>query len=160
MKSAWVVILAVAAMWAPAQPASHDESLDVAVVRLTSAIVANDAAAVRNLLAPEWKIIDAEGGIMSRDGFTAAIEKGELVHQSMRLDEADSRGLGDAAIWTGRAFGSGIYRGQAFSFNERSTSVWKKENGRWICLFTQLTSITAKNSGATLPNDQKDSGQK
>ncbi len=57
----------------------------------------------------------------------------------MEFDNWRVRVYGDAALGTCEARSKGEYNGAAFSTHERSTSVYVKQDGRWQCVFTQLT---------------------
>ena len=143
-----VIALAVAAAglsgMATARPAAAVEpsgDLDEAVNGLTQAMLANDVAAVGSWLADDWIVIDGSGGIVDRARFLAVIGSGELVHDSMTFDAPEIRRIGDTRVWTARARVSGRYRSVPFQSDERSTSLWTWQNGRWLCRFTQLTTI-------------------
>ena len=83
-----------------------------------------------------------DGRPISRERFLAVIRSGELRHNAMHSSEAQTRIMGDAAVQTVRAQGSGVYAGQAYTFDERATDFWIWNNGRWMCVLTQLTRIS------------------
>ena len=118
-----------------------EQSLSRAIADLNAAFVANDAAGLERSLAPEWVVIDGSGRVADRAAFLRAIRSGDLVHREMRFDEQQLRRFGNTALWTARARGGGSYRGTPFTTDERSTDVFVRRAGRWVCVFTQLTAI-------------------
>jgi ketosteroid isomerase-like protein len=110
----------------------------------SQAIVKNDAGAVGRLLADDWIIIDPDGGIIDRARFLGVMESGALTHEMMESDDARVRIYGNTAIVTALTTTKGKFSGQAFTTKERATDVFVKQNGRWLCAFSQLTRFTKK----------------
>lgn len=108
------------------------------------AIVRNDAEAIGRLLADDWIIIDADGGIIDRPRFLSVIESGALSHEGMNSDDFRVRIYGKTAIATALTTSKGKYMGQEFTARERATDVFVKVNGRWQCVLSQLTRFTKK----------------
>ena len=141
MKPLALLTLLLAMVLSPAAAAGNDGGLDDAVASLTQAMIDDDASEVARWLSDDWVIIDGDGGVIGRARFLAVIASGALVHDAMAFDEVQVRRVGGARLWIARARGHGLYRGQRFTFDERSTSVWARRNGRWTCRLTQLTPI-------------------
>jgi ketosteroid isomerase-like protein len=110
----------------------------------SQAIVKNDAVAVGRLLADDWIIIDPDGGIIDRARFLGVMESGALTHEMMESDDARVRIYGNTAIVTALTTTKGKFSGQAFATKERATDVFVKQNGRWLCVHSQLTRFTKK----------------
>jgi ketosteroid isomerase-like protein len=110
----------------------------------TQAIVKNDAQAIGRFLADDWVIIDADGGIVDKARFLGVIKSGDLSHQMMESDEVHVRIYGEAALVTGLTATKGKFIGQEFSTRERATDVFVKRDGRWQCVFSQLTRFSKK----------------
>jgi ketosteroid isomerase-like protein len=110
----------------------------------TQAFMKNNAAAIERFIADDWVIVDADGGVIDKAKFLAAIKSGALTHDTIKLDEPNVRIYGDTAIVTGRATSSGKYMATPFTTHERSTDVFVKRDGRWRCFFTQLTRLSEK----------------
>ena len=115
--------------------------LDHASAELAAALRRNDVPALERVLSPDWLIIDSDGRPISRERFLAVLRSGELSHSAMRSSEEQVRMIGDTAIQMVRAEGQGTYRGQPFTFTERSTDVWTWVDDHWVCALTQLTRI-------------------
>jgi len=107
------------------------------------AIVQNNADAIGHFISDDWIIVDADGGIIDKDKFLAVIKSGALTHEIMKLEEPRVRIYGNAAVVTGRAIGSGKYMETNFTTLERSTDVFIKTGGQWLCVLTQLTRLSA-----------------
>ncbi len=110
----------------------------------SQAIVKNDAGAVGRFLADDWIIIDPDGGIIDRASFLGTIESGVLTHEMMESDDTRVRIYGNTAIVTALTTTKGKFSGQVFTTQERVTDVFVKQNGRWLCTFSQLTRFSKK----------------
>ena len=108
------------------------------------AIVKNDAEAIRQFLADDWVIIDADGGIIEKARFLGVVESGALTHEMMESDDVEVRIYGDSAVVSGLTRTKGKFMGQDFSTQERATDVFVMQNGRWQCVVSQLTRFIKK----------------
>ena len=108
------------------------------------AIVKNDAEAIGQFLADDWVIIDADGGIIDKARFLGVVESGALTHEMMESDDVEVRIYGDSAVVSGLTRTKGKFMGQDFSTHERATDVFVMQNGRWQCVFSQLTRFIKK----------------
>ena len=109
----------------------------------TQAVAANDAVAIERFVADDWVIVDADGSVIDKSRFISVVESGALIHESMESVEVEVRVHGDTAVVTGITTSKGQYMGQAFATRERATDVLARLNGRWLCVFSQLTRVTA-----------------
>ena len=109
----------------------------------TQAVAANDAAAIGRFVADDWVIVDADGSVIDRSRFISAIESGALTHESMESTDVEVRVHGDTAVVTGLTTSKGQFMGQGFVTRERATDVLARHNGRWLCVFSQLTRVTS-----------------
>ena len=108
----------------------------------SQAIVQNDAEAVGRLLTDDWIIIDPDGGIIDKARFLDVIKSGALTHEMMKSDDTRVRIYGDTAIVTALTTTKGKFHGQAFATKERASDVFVKQNGRWRCALSHLTSFS------------------
>ena len=72
------------------------------------------------------------------------IESGELSHDTMTKDVGRMRVYGDVAVVTARGRNTGHFRGQRISADEWVTDVYRKVDGRWLCVLTHLTPVAAR----------------
>jgi len=108
------------------------------------AIVKNDAEAIGQFVADDWVIIDADGGRIDKSRFLGAVKSGVLIHEMMESDDVGVRIYGDTAVVSGLTRTKGKFMGRDFSTQERATDVFVMQNGRWQCVFSQLTRFTKK----------------
>jgi ketosteroid isomerase-like protein len=108
------------------------------------AIVKNDAEAIGQFLADDWVIIDPDGGVIDKSRFLGVIKSGTLTHEMMESDDVWVRIYGDTALVSGLTRTKGKFMGQEFSTQERATDVFVMQNGRWECVFSQLTRFIKK----------------
>ena len=109
--------------------------------RFTRAVAANDSAAIGEFVADDWVIVDADGNVIDRARFISVIESGALTHESMESTGVEVRVHGDTAVVTGITTSKGQFMGQGFTAQERATDVLARLNGRWLCVFSQLTRV-------------------
>ena len=109
----------------------------------TRAVAANDVAAIGRFVADDWVIVDADGGVIDRSRFLNVIESGALSHESMESTDFEVRLHGDTAVVTGITTSKGQFMGQAFTTRERATDVLARLDGRWLCVFSQLTRVAS-----------------
>ena len=109
----------------------------------TQAVAANDVAAIRRFVADDWVIVDADGKVIDRSRFLNVIESGALSHESMESTNVEVRLHGDTAVVTGVTTSKGQFMGQGFTTQERATDVLARLNGRWLCVFSQLTRVAS-----------------
>ena len=135
----WAFVFAGGAYAGP----KEDEMLKVEEA-WSRAIATNDVRGMDAHTADDWVIVDTNGSVSKKAGFMAAVINGDLVHDGLTLDPDTVRVYGDTAIVSGIARSSGTYKGQRFSTHERSTDLFVRQDGRWRCVFTQLTAIGAR----------------
>src|SRR5947209_19545178 len=74
-----------------------EEELLKLEAEFAEAIVKNDPGAVERLVADEWIIINADGGIIDKERFLGVIKSGTLTHAIMESDSLRVRIYGDSA---------------------------------------------------------------
>lgn len=109
----------------------------------TQAVAGNDVAAIGRFVADDWVIVDADGGVIDRSRFLDVIESGALSHDSMESTDVEVRLHGDTAVVTGITTSEGQFMGQVFTTRERATDVLVRVDGRWLCVFSQLTRVAS-----------------
>mgnify|MGYP003440366991 CR=1 FL=1 len=109
----------------------------------SQAVAGNDVAAIGRFVADDWVIVDADGRVIDRSRFLNVIESGALSHESMESTDVEVRLHGDTAVITGITTSTGQFMGQAFSTRERATDVLARVDGRWLCVFSQLTRVAS-----------------
>jgi ketosteroid isomerase-like protein len=131
---------AVAAGGAAAERPSAANAL-AAERKLAAAILANDVDAIGSVLADEWIVVSAKGGIADRAGFLGVIKSGDFSRSSLELGDARVRRYGNVAVVTVKLATSGIFNGKNFNIHERETDVFKWRDGRWRAVLSHETEI-------------------
>jgi len=108
------------------------------------AMVSNDVQRISACVADDWVLITPEAGVLPRSRLLHVIETGELSHDTMTKEVGRVRVYGDIAVVTARGRNTGQYRGQRISADEWVTDVYRKVEGRWLCVLTHLTPVAAR----------------
>ena len=108
------------------------------------AVVSNDAEAIGKFLADDWLIIDPDGGIIDRARFLGVIKSGMLIHVLMESEDVKVQQYADCAVVTALTKTKAKFAGNEFTTQERATDVFVKRDGRWQCVFSQLTTFKKK----------------
>ena len=109
----------------------------------TQAVADNDVAAIGRFVDGDWVIVDADGRVIDRSRFLNVIESGALSHDSIDSTDVEVRVHGDTAVVTGITTSKGQFMGQGFTTRERATDVLARMDGRWLCVFSQLTRVAS-----------------
>ncbi len=126
---------------------------DAALVRasldLADAIVSNNPDRIRELLAPEWRLIDADG-VTTRERLLAVVASGELAHSAMHpVGELDARAYGDVGIVFGRVANTAHVGDDTFEADEWTTDVFARRRDAWICVHSHVTTVAPDADAST-----------
>jgi len=108
------------------------------------AMVSNDIVGISACVADDWVLVTPEAGVVPRSRILSVIENGELSHDTMTKDVSRVRVYGDVAVVTARGQNTGQFRGQRISADEWVTDVYRRIDGRWLCVLTHLTPVAAR----------------
>lgn len=141
-----VIVLLVLGLVTSCHPQKTDVRQELLKVEtdFAKAIMSNDADAIGKFLGDDWEIIDSDGNIIVKVRFLGAIKSGTLTHELMESEGMNVRSYGTSAIVTALTKTKGRFAGQEFTTQERATDVFIKRNGRWQCVFSQLTKFDKK----------------
>jgi len=119
------------------------------------AMVSNDVLRISACVADDWVLVTPESGVVAGSRVLHAIENGELSHDTMTKDPGRVRVYGDVAVVTARGRNTGHFRGRPISADEWVTDVYRKFDGRWLCVLTHLTPVAVtrapRNKGPSPP---------
>lgn len=121
-----------------------EEELVKVEEEFADAIVKNNPEEIRQFVADDWIIINADGGIIDGERFLEVIKSGTLTHEMMESDDMRVRVYGDSAVVSSLTRSKGKFMGQEFTTHERSTDVFVRRDGQWRCVLTQLTGFTKR----------------
>jgi ketosteroid isomerase-like protein len=116
-----------------------EEELAQVEEKFADAIAKNDSEMIGQFVTDDWIIINADGSIIDRQRFLDVIRSGTLTHEMLKSDEMRVRVYGDTAIVSALTRSNGKFMGHEFSTRERSTDVFVRRDGQWLCVLTQLT---------------------
>ena len=105
------------------------------------AMVSNDVLRISACVADDWVLITPEVGVVSRSRLLHVIESGELSHDTMTKDAGRVRVYGDVAVVTARGQNTGHFRGAANQCRRVGDRLYRKVDGRWLCVLTHLTPV-------------------
>jgi ketosteroid isomerase-like protein len=120
-------------------PAAAAAELQEAEDAFNRAMISNDVGQISACIADDWVLVTPEAGIVPRARILHVIAAGELGHDSMTKAVARVKVYGDIAVLTARGQNTGWFRGQRISADEWITDVYRKVDGRWLCVLTHLT---------------------
>lgn len=106
------------------------------------AIEENDVVTMAEYMSDEWVIFSGDGNITTKQMFIDFVKSGDLVHTEMDFEILRVKVFGDTGIIMQRGTSSGNWKGQAFSNFEIASTVFVKEEGRWLAVQTMIAPAT------------------
>lgn len=111
---------------------------------VNEAVVSNNIAEISKCISADWVLVDAQGGIIPRQRFFDVVEQGLLSHTTMTKEILRVKIYNEIAIVTGRGKNTGFFKGEPIKADEWITDIYRKENDKWVCVFTHLTPAIEK----------------
>jgi ketosteroid isomerase-like protein len=107
------------------------------------AILRNDRGAAGVFMAEEWFEITSEGSVLSK---TEDLDElvGGYHATSLLLSDLQVHRFGDAAVVSGVTDETSSYQGRDTGGRFRWMDVWIRRAGRWVCVSSSVTRITAR----------------
>jgi ketosteroid isomerase-like protein len=134
-------------------PSMPDSTTAALVTELTQvedafniAMISNDVSRIAACITDDWVLVTPEVGVVSRVRILHVIASGELSHDSMTKDVVRVRAYGDIAVVTARGRNTGTFKGRRISADEWVTDIYRRVDGRWLCVLTHLTPVSARPS--------------
>lgn len=110
--------------------------------RLARAWVERDRVFIDGLLAPDWSVTDASGGVLTKQQvLDQAFASPDRRIDAMAIDDVKVRMLGEAAVVTGRTRATGSYQGRSGSATLRFTDVFVFREGRWVIVASHGSNV-------------------
>ena len=103
------------------------------------AMVSNDVDRISACISDDWVLVTPEVGPVSRERMLEAIASGLLSHDMMVKTLVRTKIYGDMAVVTGRGRNTGKFRGEPIAADEWITDIYRRIEGRWLCVLTHLT---------------------
>jgi len=105
------------------------------------AIVAKDRAAIVANMAGDFRQIDGQGHVETRDSFVDDLMSPALVIDPYTVEDFEVRLYGDTALLSGRTRMTGHYDGKPFSSHYRYIDVYVRRGGAWKIVSVQITRL-------------------
>jgi len=140
MKTSFFLLAVLAVLFAgPALRA--DDASDKAEVRAiekacAAALLKGDFAALGEIFAPEWAIVDPAGQVSTREQIFQMLKGGDLKFTSYELGEMDIRLYGNTAVVIGHGHPQGEWHGERFEEDEVFSDTFVRVDGKWRCVLT------------------------
>jgi hypothetical protein len=138
------IFLTLVAHQARAQ--TQDSTADIAKFEtdFSSALARNAVDELEHYLSADWKIVSGDGDIIDKKRFLKVIASGDLKHTKMTSENQTIRRYGNVALVTAHSISAGSYKNMPFETDEIGTDVIAKMHGHWVCVLTQLTTISKR----------------
>jgi ketosteroid isomerase-like protein len=105
------------------------------------AVISNSVDEIKKCITSDWVLVDSQGGILPQERFFYVLEQGMLTHSTMTKEVLRVKLYNNIALVTGRGKNTGTWQGQPLEADEWVTDVYKKEDGKWLCVLTHLTPV-------------------
>ncbi|WP_431853271.1 nuclear transport factor 2 family protein [Allosphingosinicella sp.] len=130
---AFAAALALAACGSSGRPGTPEaeQVLREVNARYDRAIVAADKAALEEILADDYVYVTANAEVRDRAATIAHHTSGRLRVASQGSEDVAIRWLGDHALVVGRFRATVTMGGADFPIDERYSSIWALQDGRW-----------------------------
>ena len=132
------VLLATASAAAALPP-----DLAAAAKAYDQAQVTSDKAALKRLLADDYRLFNSSGQVQDKAAFIADSTAPGFRMEPFHVEEPLETVMGDTALLGGVATLKGIDAGKPFTARLRFMDVWAKRGGKWVVIFTQATRVPA-----------------
>jgi uncharacterized protein (TIGR02246 family) len=118
------------------------EQVAAQVAARSEALVAGDAARMREVLADDFTYTNASGASCGREEYIASyVDSPAVTWQSQEASNQEIRVYGDAAVVTLDVHDRATWQGEPFEGRFRSLFVYLRRDGRWLCVAGQTTSL-------------------
>jgi hypothetical protein len=138
------VVLGLVMLGAPAsaqQARNGVDSITALVAAYDQAWTGRDTAAVRRILAPDYQYFTSRGGVESREAALEILGSPEYQLRQASRSEVVVRLTGPVAVVSSRWKGTGSFRGERFTDDQRCGQVWLRTGHAWQVLSEHCVQI-------------------
>ena len=120
---------------------TEEKELIAVVNDWAKAMVANDPTGIAAPMADDW-IIVSDRGVSTKQRFMSFVDSGALTHSAFdTASEPRIKIYGDTAVLTIRVTNTAHFGGQQFDADEWTTDVFRRVNGKWLCVLSHITPV-------------------
>ena len=105
------------------------------------AIVRKDRAAIEANMADDFRQIDGQGQVETKQSFVEDLVSADLVIAPYTVEDFDIRLYGDVALLCGRTRMTGSYQGKPFKSHYRYIDIYVRRDGRWKIVSVQISKM-------------------
>lgn len=109
--------------------------------RFNAAMISNDVKRIADCITDDWLLVTPEAGPVSRARILDIVSSCRLTHSSMTKVATHAAVVGDMAWVTGRGQNTGSFNGTPIQADEYITDIYRRVDGTWLCMLTQLTPV-------------------
>jgi uncharacterized protein (TIGR02246 family) len=125
---------------AEAEDSSGDEIKQLEQER-NQALLRGDAAALARMTSDDYTFINQRGELRTKAEIVSGFKSGTYKYEARQISDLRVRVYGNTAIVTGRATQKGVENTKDYSGENRFTRVYVKQEGRWVSVALQVTSV-------------------
>ena len=143
MRLAFILLVGTLASAALPPAGTQFEAILDLEQKLTTALLARDAAAFGSLLADDLVHVGFEGQIAGKAEYMSFFEHGNWRYTRYVPSDVSVKPLGDTAVVTGRVSRSILIDGREITGGFAFTHVWARSSGGWRLSSSHVTTIPA-----------------
>ena len=137
-----VVLVLAGLTWAgvaTATDAALPPDLAKAAAEYDQAQIKGDGTALRRLLADDYALVNGACEVSDKSAFIADSTRAGSTLQPFVVVNAINRVWADGAVLSGEVELKGTSDGKAFAVRARFADIWRKRDGKWQVVFTEVT---------------------
>ncbi len=123
---------------------SAESDLDAAVRAYDKAAVRNDVAALTQLVADDYMLVNSDSSLQDKQSYLEDFKVPGFKLDPYVLEQPARRTWGNSALVAGVVNLKWTLDGQQHARRLRIAHVWTKQQGRWRLAYTQLTRVPEK----------------
>ena len=106
------------------------------------AVLKGDAATLDRMTSDDYNLVDSRGKFMTKAQILDGFKSGSIKFESRELSDLNVRVYGNTAVVTGVVTQKSSEDGKDTSGKSRFIRVYVKQNGRWVSVANQATTIS------------------
>jgi hypothetical protein len=140
-----VAVFAAGSLLASAASAADDLPADLAkaAADYDRAQIKGDGAELNRLLADDYTLVNGGCEIYTKAQFVADSVKPGSTMEPYEVKHAINKVWADGAVLSGEVELKGMDSGKPFTSHSRFADIWRKRDGKWQVVFTEVTRFPA-----------------